>query len=338
MFGLLGVDPDAERLYRLLVRSGPATTAQLASELGDDVALVAARAAELRAAGLVAALAGGDSTFAPVDPRVALRSLTDRRSEQLDRIRAQVPLLAELFENARHRGTGNGATVVLADPDAIAATYVRVQHQARTQFLAFDRPPYVSASDNPLQPVVLDRGVSWRAVYAAASFEIPGAWDEARELAGKGEQARVVGELPVKLAIADHDLALVSLQLDPLRIEALRTESRPMVEALCALFEHYWQRGTPIAAADSAGAVVSAARAAPADGPRPSSPRPGRAATPGEHALLTLIGAGLTDEVIARQLGISTRTLRRRSQELMIELGAANRFQAGAEAARRGWI
>ncbi|MHA3704617.1 TrmB family transcriptional regulator, partial [Jatrophihabitans sp. YIM 134969] len=260
MLGLLGIDPDAERLYRLLVRSGVATVAQLAEELGEDPNPVAASAAQLRAAGLVAALAGGDSTFAPVDPRVALRSLADRHSEQLDRVRAQVPVLAELFESARHRGTGNGATVVLADPDAVAATYVRVQHQARDQFLAFDRPPYVSASENPLQPVVLDRGVSWRAVYAAASFEIPGAWDEAQALAGKGEQARVVADLPVKLAIADHDLALVSLQLDPLRVEALRTESRPMVEALCALFEYFWERGSPVAAAGSAAAAVAAAR------------------------------------------------------------------------------
>jgi len=66
--------------------------------------------------------------------------------------------------------------------------------------------------------------------------------------------------------------------------------------------------------------------------------RPARAPTPEEHAMLTLIGAGLKDEVIARQLGMSARTLRRRSQDLMAELGAANRFQAGAEAARRGWL
>lgn len=317
--GPLGIDPDAERLYRLLLRAGPASVGELAAELGEDAARVSELAGRLRGAGLVAARAGEEGTYAPADPRVALRALTDRHDELLDRIRAQVPVLAELFDHARDRGARDGATDVLVDPDAIAATYVRVQHQAREQFLAFDRPPYVSASENPLQPVVLDRGVRWRAVYAAASFEVDGAWDEALRLAALGEQARVFGDLPVKLAIADRDLALVSLRLDPLRAQALRTESRPLVDALCDLFDVYWARGTPI--------TDAASDTPPAAGP-----------TGEERALLTLIGAGLKDDVIARQLGISTRTLRRRTQDLMTRLDAANRFQAGAEAARRGWM
>lgn len=330
----IGIDQHAERLYRCLLRAGRATTEQLAAELGIDAPAVQALASRLRVAGLVAALADEGSSYAPVDPRVAVRELTDQRTAQLDRIRAQVPVLAQMFDSARDRGTGAGATIVLADPDAIAATYVRVQHQAREQFLAFDRPPYVSAARNPLEPAVLDRGVSWRAVYAAASFEIAGAWDEARELAERGEQARVVPHLPVKLAIADRELALVSLQLDPLRIEALRTESRPLVEALCSLFEAYWAQGAPVSSTDvQAGRTVR-----PTSPPRAEPAAPGRRPSAGEQALLTLIGAGLKDDVIARQLGISSRTLRRRSQDLMAELGASNRFQAGAEAARRGWV
>ncbi len=54
--------------------------------------------------------------------------------------------------------------------------------------------------------------------------------------------------------------------------------------------------------------------------------------------VLALMAVGMKDEAIARQLGMSPRTLRRRSQELLAELGAGNRFQAGVEAARRGWI
>jgi DNA-binding NarL/FixJ family response regulator len=50
------------------------------------------------------------------------------------------------------------------------------------------------------------------------------------------------------------------------------------------------------------------------------------------------VAAGATDDVIARQLGISPRTLRRRLHDLFDELGASNRFHAGVEAARRGWV
>ena len=54
--------------------------------------------------------------------------------------------------------------------------------------------------------------------------------------------------------------------------------------------------------------------------------------------LLRQLAAGAEDEQIARTLGLSLRTVRRRISQLMIELGADTRFQAGAEAARRGWL
>jgi DNA-binding NarL/FixJ family response regulator len=54
--------------------------------------------------------------------------------------------------------------------------------------------------------------------------------------------------------------------------------------------------------------------------------------------LLEALGSGAQDEQIARRLGLSLRTVRRRVAELMEELGAQSRFQAGVEAARRGWL
>ncbi|HEX6875106.1 MAG TPA: helix-turn-helix domain-containing protein, partial [Nocardioidaceae bacterium] len=54
--------------------------------------------------------------------------------------------------------------------------------------------------------------------------------------------------------------------------------------------------------------------------------------------LLHQLTRGAKDEQIARTLGVSLRTVRRRIAELMDELGADSRFQAGAEAVRRGWL
>lgn len=54
--------------------------------------------------------------------------------------------------------------------------------------------------------------------------------------------------------------------------------------------------------------------------------------------ILSLLSAGRTDAAIARQSGISQRTVERRVRALMNQLGAATRFQAGVQAARRGWI
>jgi DNA-binding CsgD family transcriptional regulator len=54
--------------------------------------------------------------------------------------------------------------------------------------------------------------------------------------------------------------------------------------------------------------------------------------------ILRLMAAGLTDEAIASRLGISARSARRHIAAIMDALGAVSRFQAGAEAARRGWL
>ena len=51
--------------------------------------------------------------------------------------------------------------------------------------------------------------------------------------------------------------------------------------------------------------------------------------------LLQQLAAGAKDEQIARALGISLRTVRRRVAGLLIELGVDSRFQAGVEAVRR---
>ena len=54
--------------------------------------------------------------------------------------------------------------------------------------------------------------------------------------------------------------------------------------------------------------------------------------------LLAQLADGAKDEQIARKLDVSLRTVRRRIAALMTDLGVDTRFQAGVEAARRGWL
>ncbi|MBZ5735679.1 LuxR C-terminal-related transcriptional regulator [Nocardioides sp. TRM66260-LWL] len=54
--------------------------------------------------------------------------------------------------------------------------------------------------------------------------------------------------------------------------------------------------------------------------------------------ILEQLAVGAQDDQIARLLGVSLRTVRRRVADVMAELGAESRFQAGVEAVRRGWL
>ena len=67
---------------------------------------------------------------------------------------------------------------------------------------------------------------------------------------------------------------------------------------------------------------------------------PGISSSPSAEdlAIVGLLGHGHTDDVVARRLGLSKRTYRRRLERVMEKLGATSRFEAGVRAAHLGWI
>jgi len=88
-----------------------------------------------------------------------------------------------------------------------------------------------------------------------------------------------------------------------------------VVAALVQLFEMMWQQACPLP-----------------DWTPGTSPSIGEEI---DERLLALLATGMKDEAIARELGISIRTLGRRTADLLANLGARNRFQAGMQAVRR---
>lgn len=130
-----------------------------------------------------------------------------------------------------------------------------------------------------------------------------------------GEEIRVVPELPTRMMIIGTTHAILPEPLGFADSPRSLVRQRGIVEALTLLFEQYWDRALPVSGIDRIDT-------------RPDVRR----------FLLEQLSAGAQDEQIARRLGVSLRTVRRRVAELMEELGAESRFQAGVEAVRRGWL
>lgn len=311
----LGVTGYDERVYRSLLSHPASTPNDLAGEIGSSPGRIDAALRRLRALGLVSRLAGRTRRYAAAEPDAAIESLVRARTAELEQVRTRSMALSALFHAAQQADSRGGAIELLDGPADLGRWFVRLQHQVRDEMLVLDRPPYALATTNPVEPVSLAQGVRWRAVYAAEALEIEGALEEIQRLAASGEQGRVVPSLPLKLAIADRRIALLPLGHDLASAQVALIRESTLLEALVDLFEQYWRQGVPLGQTEPPGEL-----------------------TEDDHALLTLMVGGLADNAIARQLGWSIRTMRRRSASLMSALGANSRFQAGVQASRRGWI
>ncbi|MFD7445900.1 response regulator transcription factor [Streptomyces sp. NPDC059909] len=250
---------------------------------------------------------GPDARF---EPRWAL---VRARTNALDRVRSHAGELSRLFAAAQRPPPAKWRSSAATSP--LGRWFVRLQHEASEEVVTLDRPPYALSTSRSIQSTALRRGVRYRTVYAPESLQWPGVLNDIRELAELGEDARVLDGLRVKLAIADRRLAIMPLSLDlgdDVRAAVVRPSA--LLDALIDLTEALWGQALPIGA--PAADLLS----------------------PEDRAALTLMCSGMKDEAIARQLGWSIRTMRRRVQVLYGQLGASNRFQAGVLAARRGWI
>jgi hypothetical protein len=135
-----------------------------------------------------------------------------------------------------------------------------------------------------------------------------------RGRAAAGEQVRVLPDVPTRMFVIGTTHAVLPEPLGFVDEPRTLVRQQGIVEALAMLFEMMWERASPVPELE------------PGD-------------TPDLRGfLLRQLASGAQDERIARQLGISLRTVRRRVADLMAELGADSRFQAGVEAVRRGWL
>ncbi len=142
---------------------------------------------------------------------------------------------------------------------------------------------------------------------------------EAREVlvarASVGEEIRVLPDLPTRMFIIGTTHAVLPEPIGLADETRSLVRQRGLVDALTLWFETFWQRALPVPDLER------------------GDPRPDV-----RKLLLQQLAEGAQDEQIARRLGVSLRTVRRRIADLLADLGVETRFQAGAEAARRGWL
>jgi DNA-binding CsgD family transcriptional regulator len=329
MLESLGVEPQVELVYRSLLGRPGTSAADLAEEVERSSSEVEAALSALVDSGL--ALRTDDGLYVAAPPSVALGALiTERR----DGLRLAEQALAGLAEE--HRAATAGRSIsslieVVSGVDAIRHRYQQVQQAATKELRSFVTAPFVAVrpGQNSAEPAALTRGVRNRAVLEKAVFDEPNATYEVVDSLRSGLELRVAERLPLKLVLADADLALVPLHVDSDAAAdepgAVLLQRSGLLAALDALFESVWQQAYPLdlAHAESGDAVVEGATS---DGPSVL-----------DRQVLGLMLAGLSDQAVANQLDLSLRTVQRRLRDLQDRAGAQTRMQLGWHAARKGW-
>jgi DNA-binding NarL/FixJ family response regulator len=170
----------------------------------------------------------------------------------------------------------------------------------------------------PLRRIDLDnlhRGVRYRVLVPDRARLDPAVATRLTALARAGAVVRTVPELPSSALVIDRGVAVLPARRPAARVTAVHLPA--VVTTVLELFERIWASATPFLSADTSGEAGLTTR---------------------QRELLALLSEGCTDDTAAARLELSVRTVRRMMSELMNQLGARSRFQAGVKAADRGWL
>ncbi|MFD5622223.1 hypothetical protein [Streptomyces yangpuensis] len=281
---------------------------------------------------------GSDPAVDPaVDPAAVLRVLIQRRQALLHRESVELRSLRTYADRLAHElppppllPPGPPAGVeVLTGADAVEARLDTMLDSAETEVLVLDRSALTTSrsggageADEAVEAGagrirrLLARGVAVRTVTDRRGTDFPERARELIALTRLGLQARIGQRLPTGLVLVDRRTCL----LPPPPSDDGGAEGAALVfgdsllhRAALPLFESLWTRATPV------GSPVSPLGAE-------------------QRELLGLLASGLKDETIARRLGVHVHTARRRITRMLEELDADTRFQAGVQAAIRGWL
>ncbi|WP_283138645.1 helix-turn-helix transcriptional regulator [Rhizohabitans arisaemae] len=321
----LGLSPGQLRLYTAALRLQRATPQELADAMDNPVTEIADELKPLLALGVIDESSGG---YVARHPASALgRLVADRldqiaaESRQIDDLLNSIDRLTRHYDAGRDYRSGNLVVEIARGVDHLLESVLGYAVQS---------PPLTLIAAVPdartMTEVVGGYAGQWieaqrdgllrlRVIVPVETVPLPGVEGELTRLTSAGGQVRTLRKVPSWFVAIGEDAAALPVEwggnLPEHGYNFYLVRSPIVVSALRELFNELWSRALPFRTPTETGNVLQVIR---------------------------LAAQGLCDEHISRHLGVSVRTVRARFADALADLGAQSRFQAGAEAARRGWL
>lgn len=315
-FGVPGV---AEHLYRQVLHGSGQPLEQVAASLLVDPDVLLERLEPLIGRGIASV---DDGVLTVLGPAQAVQHSLQLQASVLAGMGAELGRVGEvlpaLIEASGSETVVGGAHHIKGDvaPTTNARSHVLDWIKSSKGDVCFMRPDqWRLPSESEMAVAVagaIRQGRRVRALYPARALtEAPQVLEKRAWI---GEEIRLVPELLTRMiivgprAMVPEPLGLASEQ----RVAVLQPA---LVRLLQAYFDAVWDAAVPAGGFERV-----------------------HIANERRRLLLRQLADGAKDEQIARRLDLSLRTVRREVARLMTELGADSRFQAGAEAVRRGLL
>ncbi|WP_043623576.1 helix-turn-helix transcriptional regulator [Nonomuraea candida] len=323
----LGLDPAQTELYSAVLRLHRATRSDLAQAMDDPVEKVGRQLDDLVKLGVIDEQSG---QYLARHPAAALGRLIaerlDRLAEESRRIDSALGSIRGLirdYDAGRDYRNGAFPVEMASGADILYESVIGIAVQCQTppmslltalpdertmvDFARKFADPWIDAQERNLLTV--------QAIIPVSTLLLPGVRDQLTRLVEAGGRVRTLDRVPSWFMTMGPEVAGLpahwggNLPDHAYHFYLVRTSV--VVGVLTSLFDELWARALPLPWSRRGDGVIQVMR---------------------------LAAQGMCDESIARQLGLSVRTVRARFADAMTELGAQSRFHAGVEAARRGWL
>ncbi|MBD0675102.1 LuxR C-terminal-related transcriptional regulator [Kitasatospora sp. NPDC091335] len=324
--GLCSIDEDlAVRAYERLLATKGVTSSELAADLDITAERAEQALSALRCLKLVR-YCPDQGYYAARSPDIAQlellmpleQAIRDKRRELTD-FQDKLGSFVDTYSNLQRTRLRRDPVLSGLDPEQTGLRMADALRDRPSEILVMEPLAPVQGQDShALGLSALPSGIPIRVLYPHTARSSLAARGSLRALAEASARVRTSTQAFEHLVIVGGEVAFLT---DPRGDEDLRgvtvVYEPAIVARMVRSYEHAWASGTDI---DSN--VV----------------RYGETRDEVRCAILELLASGLKDEVVARRIGMSSRTFRRHLATIMDELNAESRFQAGAAAVQAGLL
>jgi len=178
--------------------------------------------------------------------------IAEKRERAKENITGLVGELTPQYENSRLETNPMDFIEVIKDPYQIHKRFMQLCEAAQEEVLIFTKPPFSRPREQLHEQLdqeteILKRGVRGKSIYEIAEDEEERRWlfEVIDRAARGGEEARVLKNLPMKMAIFDSRIVIYVLE-DPVSKQPSLTtqivEHRALAQSLKILFETLWEQ------------------------------------------------------------------------------------------------